>query len=108
MRKPLVRLLTLNGLQYNPNRDPQAYRRAAGETFRIQARLDGEGSARCAVSDESGKVLASQNVSCPGSFTAEMKFESPGSRLVTLRIEGAGETYERTFRLDILERGPLH
>ena len=108
MRKPLVRLLKLNGLQYNANRDPQAYRRAAGQAFRLQALLDGAGNARCTLSDESGNALAAQSVSRPGTFTAELNFEHPGSRLVTLRIEGDDETYLRTLRLDVLEPGPHH
>jgi hypothetical protein len=102
MRKPLVRLLKLNGLQYNANRDPQAYRRAAGETFRLQALLDGEGEARCIVTDESGRTLSEQRAARPGTFTAELTLERPGSRLVTLRIEGGGEIYTRTLRLDVL------
>jgi hypothetical protein len=103
MPRPLVRLLRLNGLQYNANRDPQAYRRTAGETFRLQALLEGEGEARCTVSDEGGRTLATQSVARPGTFTAELKFERPGSRLVTLRIEGDQEAYVRTLRLDVLE-----
>jgi hypothetical protein len=108
MRKPLVRLLRLNGLQYNANRDPQAYRRAVGEAFRVQALLDGEGDARCTVSDEGGRALAERSVARPGTFTAELNFERPGTRLVTVRIEGGGETYVRTLRLDVLEPAPRH
>lgn len=108
MRKPLVRLLKLNGLQYNANRDPQAYRRAVGEAFRIQALLDGEGDARCTVSDERGAALAAGNVARPGAFTAELRFEHPGSRLVTLKIEGDGETFVRTLRLDVLGSATHH
>lgn len=33
----LVKLVKLNGLQYNANRDPQAYRRTVNESFLIQA-----------------------------------------------------------------------
>lgn len=108
MRKPLVRQLRLNGLQHNANRDPQAYRRTVGEVFRLQVLLDGAGNARCAVSDESGQALAQATVARPGSFTAELKFERPGSRIVTLRVDGDGESFERTLRLDILERAPHH
>jgi hypothetical protein len=107
MRKPLVRLLKLNGLQYNANRDPQTYRRQLGEAFRLQALLEGEGEARCTVSDERGRELAAQSVSRPGTFTAELKFDRPGSRVVTLHIDGGGEAYLRTLRLDVLEPG-LH
>ena len=108
MRKPLVRLLKLNGLQYNANRDPQAYRRPVGEAFRLQALLDGVGNARCTLSDEGGNALAAQSVARPGTFTAELKFEHPGSRLVTLRVEDGDESYLRTLRLDVLEPEPRH
>ena len=108
MRKPLVRLLKLNGLQYNANRDPQAYRRTAGEAFRIQALLDGTGQALCSVTDERGAALAAQTVARPGTFAAELKFEQPGSRLVTLTVEGDGETFVRTLRLDVLAHTPHH
>jgi len=108
MRKPLVRLLKLNGLQYNANRDPQAYRRTVGETFRVQALLDGDGEARCTVSDEGGRPLAERTESRPGTFTAELRFDRPGSRLVTLKVEGGGETYVRTLRLDVLDPVSSH
>jgi len=36
----LVKLVRLNGLQFNANRDPQVYRRAVGEPFRIQGLVD--------------------------------------------------------------------
>lgn len=108
MRKPLVRLVKLNGLQYNGNRDPQAYRRTTGEPFRIQALLDGAGQAHCTVSDERGAALAASTVTRPGAFTAELKFVQPGSRLVTLTIEADGETFVRTLRLDVLASAPHH
>jgi hypothetical protein len=102
MPRPLVRLLKLNGLQYNPNRDPQAYRRTAGEPFRLQALLDGEGEARCTVTDERGLPLAEQKLARPGTFTAELRFDRAGSRVLTLRVDGGGETYTRALRLDVL------
>jgi hypothetical protein len=106
MTKPLVRMVKLNGLQYNANRDPQAYRRAAGEAFRLEALLDGAGEAHCIVSDERGGVLAQASVARPGRFCCELRFEQPGSRLVTLRVAGAGSDYAQTLRLDAL--APAH
>jgi hypothetical protein len=68
MQKPLVRMVKVNGLQYNANRDPQAYRRAVGEPFRIEALLEGAGPAQCTVSDERGVSLAQARVARPGRF----------------------------------------
>jgi len=107
MSKPLVRMVKLNGLQYNANRDPQAYRRAAGEAFRLEALLEGAGAAQCTVSDERGGTLAQASVARPGRFSCELKFEHAGSRLVTLRVAGGGtEEYAQTLRLDTL--APAH
>src|SRR5512146_934186 len=102
MKKPLVRMVKLNGLQYNANRDPQAYRRTAGEPFRLEALLEGAGEAECTVSDERDGVLAEARVARPGRFSCELKFDRPGSRLVTLRVAGAGEQYLQTLRLDVM------
>jgi hypothetical protein len=106
MQKPLVRMVKLNGLQYNANRDPQAYRRAQGEAFRLEALLEGAGEARCTVSDERDAVLAEASVARPGRFSCELKFEHAGSRLVTLRVAGGGTEYAQTLRLDTL--APAH
>lgn len=109
MDKPLVRMVKLNGLQYNANRDPQAYRRSLGEAFSLQALLDGRGLAQCTVSDPQGATLASGEVTRPGVFNAALRFETPGSRLVTLRIESGSERFEQTLRLDALPaEGQLH
>ena len=106
MSKPLVRMVKLNGLQYNANRDPQAYRRAAGESFRLEALLEGAGEAQCEVRDEKDRVLAGGRTDRPGRFACELRFERPGSHLVTLRVR-AGETeFAQTLRLDSL--APQH
>jgi len=102
MSKPLVRMVKLNGLQYNANRDPAAYRRVAGQPFHLEALLDGRGEARCNVADERGVSLASQSVPRPGTFSCELKFERAGSRVVTLRVESGGEKFEQALRLDAL------
>jgi hypothetical protein len=106
MQKPLVRMVKVNGLQYNANRDPQVYRRAAGEAFRLEALLEGAGEARCTVSDEHDAVLAQASVARPGRFSCELKFERAGSRLVTLRVAGGGSEFAQTLRLDAL--APAH
>jgi hypothetical protein len=108
MIKPLVRMLKLNGLQYNANRDPQVYRRAVGECFTLQALLDGSGAAECSLTDATGRLLASGTVRRPGAFKAGLGFDSPGSRLVTLRVASGAETFEQTLRLDALEPEHAH
>jgi len=106
MPKPLVRMVKLNGLQYNANRDPQAYRRAAGEAFRLEALLEGAGEAQCTVSDEHGGVLAEASVARPGRFFCALEFDRPGSRLVTLRVRAGQSEFAQTLRLDTL--APAH
>lgn len=108
MIKPLVRMLRLNGLQYNPNRDQQVYRRPAGEAFVLQAFLDGSGAAECRVNDAAGKLLASGTVARPGLFKAELKFDSPGSRVVALSIVSGAERFEQLLRLDALAPEHAH
>jgi len=106
MQKPLVRMVKVNGLQYNANRDPQAYRREAGAPFRLEALLEGAGDAQCTVSDERGGVLAEARVRRPGRFSCLLRFEQPGSRLVTLRVEAGEGDFAQTLRLDSL--APAH
>lgn len=101
--KKLVKLVKLNNLQYNPNRDPQVYRRVAGEAFRIQAFLEGSGAAKCAVRDAAGKALVERSVASPGTFTHELAFGKPGQYLVTLEVSRNGETFAQPLRLDVLE-----
>ncbi|MDH5535509.1 MAG: hypothetical protein OEZ08_08070 [Betaproteobacteria bacterium] len=103
MQKQLLKYIKLNGLQYNPQRDPQAYRRSLNQPFRIQALLEGSGRARCTLADERGKPLAEKTVALPGTFVHEIAFASAGSRVVTLTCEGAGQKIERDLRLDVLE-----
>jgi len=101
--KKLVKLIKMNNLQYNANRDPQVYRRCANENFRIQALLDGAGQAKCKITDVAGKVLAEKNVALPGTFTHEISFPTPGIRVVTLSVEGSGEKFSQDLRLDVMD-----
>jgi hypothetical protein len=104
MAKPLIKLLNLNGLPYNPNRDPQSYRRCVSEPFRIQALLDGAGEARCRLEDVQGRPLAEATVALPGAFDCQLTFDTPGSRIVSIRIEAGDRSATETLRLDVLER----
>lgn len=99
----LVRQVKLNNLQYNALRDPAVYRRCANEPFRIQALLVGKGHARCTLSAQSGEIITEQRVALPGTFVHEIAFPSAGVRVVTLAIEGNGETFAQDLRLDVLE-----
>lgn len=101
MRQPLVRLVRINGLQFNANRDPQAYRRPLGTAFRIEALLAGSGEARCALSEAGGAVLAESSEPLPGRFRSELRFETPGSRVVTLAVDAGEARFRKDLRLDV-------
>ena len=98
----LVRLVRLNGLQYNANRDPQAYRRVAGEPFRIEALIEDGAAARCALSDVTGKTIVAADVPGGATFGHELRFDAPGTYVVTLVVERAGERFAQDLRLDVL------
>ena len=98
----LVRLIKLNNLQYNANRDPQVYRSVPKRPFRIQAVLDGSGTARAKVEID-GTVPCNQSIELPGTFTCDVGFDTPGVRVATLFIESAGESFSRDIRLDVME-----
>ena len=97
----LVKLVKLNNLQYNANRDPEVYRRVPKKPFRIQALLDGTGKARATVEVE-GKTACNETIELPGTFTCEVAFDTPGIRVAVLKVEGAGEAYRQDLRLDVM------
>ncbi|MDA8093061.1 MAG: hypothetical protein M0T84_03985 [Betaproteobacteria bacterium] len=99
----LVKAIKLNNLQYNANRDPQAYRRCVDETFRIQAVLQGSGTATCALMDAAGHRLAEGALALPGTFSATVSFPTPGARVVTLDIAADGERVCENLLLDVME-----
>jgi hypothetical protein len=98
----LVKLVRLNGLQFNANRDPQVYRRAVGEPFRIQALVDAGAGVRCTLRDARGQVIVAAEVPAGGTFAHELTFNAPGVHVVTLIAEGAGESFTQDLRLDVL------
>lgn len=102
MIKQLLKFIKINGLQHNSLRDPQVYRRSVNKPFVIQAVLEGSGQARCTFSDDRGTTLAEKTVALPGTFTHEIAFATPGSRVVTLACDGAGQNFSRDLRLDVL------
>jgi hypothetical protein len=101
--KKLVKLVKLNNLEYNANRDPAVYRRCANENFRIQALIEGTGKVECSLTDSSGKLLNQQSVDAPGTYTHEIGFATPGVRIVTLTIKGQGQTITQDLLLDVME-----
>jgi hypothetical protein len=102
----LVRMVRLNGLEYNANRDPQAYRRATGEDFAVQVWLEGTGPAHVTLTAADGRVL--QDVKGPRGrpCTLRLRFDAPGSRLVTLHVTAGADRYVQDLRLDVM--APAH
>lgn len=100
----LVKLVRLNGLQYNRNRDPQAYRRGPDEPFRIEALLEGNGPAHCSLTDAAGKVLAAGEVQTPGTWRHELRFPAEGSHLLRLGVKRGQAEYSLDLRLDVVAR----
>jgi len=98
----LVKLIKLNNLQYNANRDPQVYRSIPRKPFRIQVSLGGNGNARAKV-EVDGKTPCNQSVDLPGTFSCDVAFDSPGVRVATLFVESAGEFFTQDIRLDVME-----
>jgi hypothetical protein len=101
--RQLLRMVKVNGLQYNPNRDPQPYRRTVNEPFRIEAMVAGGGPMRCRLTDQQGAIIVEKTVDAPGTFYHELSFAAPGVRLVTLEVESAGESFAQNLRLDVLD-----
>lgn len=98
----LVKMIKLNNLQYNANRDPEVYRRAVNKEFRLQALLNGSGSASAKLEAE-GKVLCEGNITLPGTFECKFSYDSAGTRMGTLTIDGNGEQVRQDVRLDVME-----
>lgn len=98
----LVKLVKLNNLQYNANRDPEVYRRVPKKPFRIQALLTGTGKARAKVEVDGHITPCNRTVDLPGTFNCELSFDTPGIRIATLTVEGMGESYTQNLRLDVM------
>jgi uncharacterized membrane-anchored protein len=100
---PLVKRVLVNGLQYNANRDPQAYRRTPGVAFRIQATVDGRGPTRVALVDAAGKAIAAGEIQAPATWTHEVTYADVGSRLVRLEASRGAERWALDLRLDVVD-----
>ncbi|HUW98976.1 MAG TPA: hypothetical protein VMV40_09085 [Acidiferrobacter sp.] len=102
--KNLVKLIRLNNLTYNANRDPQIYRRVPNKPFRIQALLNGSGPARAQVLvDGEAKARCDQQINLSDTFTCDVAFDTAGIRMATLVIESGGQSFRQDLRLDVME-----
>lgn len=102
MSAKIIKFIKINNLQYNALRDPQAYRRVAGETFRIQVVVAGAGESAVTLADEKGATLVVGKVQAPGTFSHELAFAKPGVRIVTVTARQAGRSESIDMRLDVM------
>lgn len=102
MAGKLINIIKINNLQYNALRDPQVYRRLAGEAIRIQAVIGGSERAQVTLTDEKGVVLAQREVLAPDTFSHELTFAKPGVRIVTLTAQHADRSESHDLRLDVM------
>ncbi|MEK8089161.1 hypothetical protein [Thermithiobacillus plumbiphilus] len=102
MSQKLIKMVKLNNLQYNPNRDPQVYRRTPGQPFRVQVMLEGSGQAQMEIRAED-KTLCNQTVSLPGTASCEVSFKTPGHRVATITVTAGGRSENFDLPLDVEE-----
>lgn len=102
MLTKLIKFIKINNLQYNILRDPQAYRRVAGEPFRIQVVIAGSGESMVTLADEKGATLVEGKVRAPGTFSHELAFAKPGVRIVTVTARHADHSEAIDMRLDVM------
>lgn len=102
MEETIIKFIIINNLQYNTRRDPQAYRRVAGQPFRIQVGVGGSSRVHVMLTDERGAMLAGGEVAAPGTFSHELTFAQPGVRIVTVTAQHPGRDESRDLRLDVM------
>jgi hypothetical protein len=102
MEETIIKFIIINNLQYNALRDPQAYRRVAGQPFRIQVGVGGSSRVHVTLADERGTMLAEGEVAAPGTFSHELTFAQPGVRIVTVTAQHPGRNESRDLRLDVM------
>lgn len=102
MSDQIIKMIKINNLQYNALRDPQVYRRLAGEPFRIQVSVAGTDPVSVVLADERGVQLVQGNVQAPGTFSHELKFAKPGVRIMTITAQQADRSESRDLRLDVM------
>ncbi len=102
MSEKIINIIKINNLQYNARRDPQVYRRVAGENFRIQAIIAGSGPVRVMLTDAQGVNLAQGEIQAPGTFSHELSFAKPGVRILTITAQHAERSESQDLRLDVM------
>lgn len=102
MSAQIIKFIKINNLQYNALRDPQVYRRVAGEPFRIQVVVAGSGESMVTLADEKGATLVTGKVQAPGTFSHELAFAKPGVRIVTVTAQHADHSESIDLRLDVM------
>ncbi len=102
MEETIIKFIIINNLQYNTLRDPQVYRRVAGQPFRIQVGVGGGSRVQVTLADERGAMLAEGEVAAPGTFSHELTFAQPGVRIVTVTAQHPGRNESRDLRLDVM------
>lgn len=102
MQETIIKSIIINSLQYNAQRDPQAYRRVAGQPFRIRVGVGGNSRVHVTLTDERGAMLAAGEVAAPGTFSHELTFAQPGVRIVTVTAQHPGRNESRDLRLDVM------
>ncbi len=102
MSENIIKLIKINNLQYNPLRDPQAYRGVAGAALRLQVATGCTGATRITLADEKGALLAEGQVQGPGTFSHELRWARAGVRIVTVTAQHADRSESRDVRLDIM------
>ena len=102
MADNIINMIKINNLQFNALRDPQVYRRAGGEPFRIQVVVAGRDTVQVTLTDEKGASLAQGNVQAPGTFSHELTYAKPGVRIVTVTAQHADHRESRDLRLDVM------
>jgi hypothetical protein len=98
----LVKLIKLNNLQYNLNRDPEPYRRPVNEEFRLQALLTAAAAPRPA-SWRTARTLGEATVNLPGTFECRFSYDTPGTRVGKLIVENENQTFRQDIRIDVTE-----
>ncbi|RMD70066.1 MAG: hypothetical protein D6819_05220 [Gammaproteobacteria bacterium] len=96
----IIRQVMLNHLIYNPNRDPEVYRRPPGKPFHIQALLAGRGKARVTLEVE-GSILCEEEIELPGTFDCTVTLDAPGLHPAFLTAAADGHLERRYLPLDV-------
>lgn len=99
----LVKLVKLNNVQYNRNRDPQFYRVTPNQEFRVQVFLAGEGQAEISFSIEGDEKKKESLERKDAIFEYCFSFDTAGIRLGQIKVSSGNQEYIQDIRLDVVE-----